>query len=1027
LRGKVDTNRESGTNELRDQVLRGAGQSVWGALAMTFIDDNGKRFVAARIYTVAPGATASRDVVTRMVTVEARLDLRELESLRESGFDKFSLERRFPAMTVHKTYDRFSQRLFDRLGIGANGDGAKALRLLARIQGGQHIPSVDGLYKQMVLEKPATYAAADDDVDDFRVVEETYEQMVTAAEKARLLSRLPELWDERNEALENEKLIDTFGVTRDGPTPLLHWHFTTEAALLETAVEANKVEREQVNTRLRDAEARQRQLKIDIDKTRRDQAANGGDRLDRLKLELQQLAEDLTVTESKRTAFDTRVALLNLNVSSEEDLFTAQLEAETFFSSFTDREAALEADRTALFEQGSPLTARRTDTITELDSLRQRKSLIPTGLHDARTTMAAAAGLDESDLPFVAELIDIDANQQDWRHAAEVAWHSIVRVMLVGARHHEQLSRAIDSIRMRRINFTGVDLVEYLERHGTDGYLSGKLIFKDSPFSGWVRDRLTQPGTDALCVSSTDQLAGPQQRITRSGQTRRGRDSAHGDYNSKPIIGFNNADLITSYETELADVDEQITNLRLRVTALETELRDLRAAAAAHQLVLDTAWETIDAASVEADITSHENDITRILETSDILAELARTLTELEKQLGEVDADLVRAGDRRNELNEAHATMCTRQDTIVTTLDDYAERGVTLTDAQAEHLNVVYASVADPTSLSGLPDGFKRLRSRLADNSRTERERAKKATDSLISIFEQYQAREAWYDPNRGTTIADYQAYRDELDQVTYDRLHEIREEWRQRLIKWTGERLVPLHGAFDSSIEDIEERLEPVNDILTSLPFGPQRDSLRIVLRRLNPADVIDFRRELKALSSGVTGDLTDDQAEARFRRLRNLTTHIRVSEPGSKTTNNRDAFLDVRKHVEITAVRLDAVGHQVATYAWLGDKSGGETQELVAFIVGAALRFQLGDEDRARPRFAPIFLDEGFVKSDSEFAGRAVGAWKGLGFQLIIGAPLDKVTALEPAMELLLSVTKGPKGYSHINEIRPADEPTP
>jgi hypothetical protein len=87
---------------------------------------------------------------------------------------------------------------------------------------------------------------------------------------------------------------------------------------------------------------------------------------------------------------------------------------------------------------------------------------------------------------------------------------------------------------------------------------------------------------------------------------------------------------------------------------------------------------------------------------------------------------------------------------------------------------------------------------------------------------------------------------------------------------------------------------------------------------------------------------------------------------------------------------------------------------------VVGAALRFQLGDESRTRPRFAPVFLDEGFVKSDSEFAGRAVAAWKGLGFQLIIGSPLDKVTALEPHMELVLSVTKNmTTGFSYITPL--------
>jgi uncharacterized protein YPO0396 len=97
------------------------------------------------------------------------------------------------------------------------------------------------------------------------------------------------------------------------------------------------------------------------------------------------------------------------------------------------------------------------------------------------------------------------------------------------------------------------------------------------------------------------------------------------------------------------------------------------------------------------------------------------------------------------------------------------------------------------------------------------------------------------------------------------------------------------------------------------------------------------------------------------------------------------------------------------------LGQKSGGETQELVAFIVGAALRYQLGDEDNARPTFAPVLLDEAFIKADSEFTGRAVTAWQHLGFQLIISAPNEKVTGLEPHMDRIIAVTKNPHGYSH------------
>jgi uncharacterized protein YPO0396 len=166
---------------------------------------------------------------------------------------------------------------------------------------------------------------------------------------------------------------------------------------------------------------------------------------------------------------------------------------------------------------------------------------------------------------------------------------------------------------------------------------------------------------------------------------------------------------------------------------------------------------------------------------------------------------------------------------------------------------------------------------------------------------------------------------------------------------------------------------------------------------------------KDLRALSSGSTSELAEADLEKRFVQLSRFMQQLRKPEHAVDGTSDRDRLLDVRRHVEIRAERYDHLSGELrATYRTLGEKSGGESQELVAFIVGSALRFRLGDEMRSRPRFAPVFLDEGFVKADSEFAGRAVRAWKGLGFQLIIGVPLDKVTGLEPHMDELLAITK-------------------
>jgi uncharacterized protein YPO0396 len=205
----------------------------------------------------------------------------------------------------------------------------------------------------------------------------------------------------------------------------------------------------------------------------------------------------------------------------------------------------------------------------------------------------------------------------------------------------------------------------------------------------------------------------------------------------------------------------------------------------------------------------------------------------------------------------------------------------------------------------------------------------------------------------------------------------------------------------------------------LRGLAFGPGRDRLQITMRALGSKDQDRFRQELKTLASNTTAHLDPDDVEDRFAELRAFIRRIRTTEDGG-TSGDRDYLLDVRRHVHIEAEALNAgTGAQISIYDSLGNKSGGETQELIAFIVGAALRYQLGNENQANPTYAPVFLDEGFVKSDAEFAGRAVNAWRGLGFQLIIAAPLDKVTAIEPYMEQILNVVKTADGHTRLQRV--------
>jgi len=166
---------------------------------------------------------------------------------------------------------------------------------------------------------------------------------------------------------------------------------------------------------------------------------------------------------------------------------------------------------------------------------------------------------------------------------------------------------------------------------------------------------------------------------------------------------------------------------------------------------------------------------------------------------------------------------------------------------------------------------------------------------------------------------------------------------------------------------------------------------------------------------------DATDAERERRYLRMAKVIDRIRRTAPDFAD------LVDVRRHVRLSAEKIDLDGHHVALYDHIGEKSGGESQELVAFIVGAALRYQLGDAGAARPRYAPVFLDEALIKADARFTGRAVGAWRGLGFQLVIGAPNDKFSALEPHVDLKYVVLKDAAGRSRTKPLAGLPEGTP
>ena len=246
--------------------------------------------------------------------------------------------------------------------------------------------------------------------------------------------------------------------------------------------------------------------------------------------------------------------------------------------------------------------------------------------------------------------------------------------------------------------------------------------------------------------------------------------------------------------------------------------------------------------------------------------------------------------------------------------------------------------------------------------------------------------------------------------QLVADDLPRARRDWLTKIDADLNQGLRTLLHQIDMDRREITRGLVPINTVLAGVPF---RDGSHLAIE---PADrpssnLQEFRQVVLAFTrdNPLGEDLFSDQAkiEASFRQLRkNMKNMTEASRAGESW---RQSVFDAREHVTFRAIETPCSGKPIV-HEGVSGMSGGEGQELIAFILGAALRYRLGEGSQTPPTYGSVLLDEGFVKADSDYTGRSLRALQELGFQLIIGAPREKATAFEDFVDIVAYISTDP-----------------
>ena len=1026
-RGKLDESRtEDGT---RQRVLRGDGRDTWSAISMTWADQSGTQFTAVRAWYVPSAARTLEDVVAVRATRDGELDLRDLERAAATRFSRPALTE--AGLSVYDTDRELTARLHSTLGIGAAGDGHKAVALLGRIQAGQQITTVDALYKAMVLEEPDTFATADAVVEQFDKLTGTRDQMITARQQVKALEPIRAYRADVDEAAARLRVIDEIGTFDDAASPAALWKHAHRLDLLRAAEADLQHRHHRARDLVAETEARVAAARAELDGVKETLWTSGGDRLASAQRELAAAEQRLATVQRARARLDEALAgLPGVSVTSEAEHAALVAQAHDALRDTETRNAARQELFDAMSEKKEAV-ADLADLQAERAAVTRRQDNIPGELHRARAALAEAAGLTPGDLPFVAELVEVRTEHEPWREAFNLALGAFATRLLLDASHLRAFRAAIDAVPLaRRIQFQGVptDLPDTVAVDSRT--LPGRLDYRTSPFTGWLRSELAQR-FDYVCVDTPGELAQHPRALTRAGQMSQGTRGAHGGRGQANVLGFTNTRRLADLDRRLDRARERVATAQAQVEAAEARLDGDDARRRSYESVLELTWSQVDVAGQQAAIdrweqviggvTSGSPEVTRLQRRAD---ELDTTISALTEQLGRSKGDVAALADRWSSVTD-------EVDVAQRALDEAEAQGTTVSDDQRAYLEGLLVAQREGASASSSGDdatedlrAFDDLLSRAGALLLADRQAAQQVIgtqrDALRRTFETFVER--WPDPNLGTDPdASFDDFERILVELETNGMHELEAEWRKSLLRLSGNDLTDLANALSRSVREIKERIRPVNDILADLPFADDEHRLRIDARDTQSTVVARFRKELRDLREVLATEATDGERERRYHRMAKVIDRIRRTSPDFAD------LVDVRRHVRLSAEKVDLDGEHVALYDHIGEKSGGESQELVAFIVGAALRYQLGDAGAARPRYAPVFLDEALIKADARFTGRAIGAWRGLGFQLVIGAPNDKFSALEPHVDLEYVVLKDETGRSRTKPIagvaRPED----
>jgi uncharacterized protein YPO0396 len=841
-------------------------------------------------------------------------------------------------------------------------------------------------------------------IGHFDDLNRAHEAVLKAKRQVEMLTPLVADW-QRHTTQEQEAA--TLCNCRDALTP---WFAERKLELLDTRLDNLAAEEQRQQGRIQNMEEQRRQEQVRERELRRTIAEHGGDRIEQLQEEIKRKEELLQRSRHKAQRHAKLLEELELQGPDDEESYLRQRrECERLREHTHEEETRLQND---INEESVTFASLRTEheqLDADIASLKSRRSNIGRAQISMRRAMCEALDVDEEQMPFAGELLQVAEEERDWEGAIERMLHNFGLSLLVPDELYAQVTAWVDKTHLgaRLVYFRVREYRSAQAAELKENSLARKLRIKpDSPFYPWL-EREVARRFDVACCTSAEEFRRETKGITRAGQIkapgeRHEKDDRHRiDDRSRFVLGWSNAAKIAALEENARKLQDEMAQVGTRIATLQQKQSTLKQRLEIiSKLDEYPDFSELNWRPLALEITRLEEEKQHLEQASDVLHTLGEQLREVEQSLIKTDAELRQAytdeARTQQKIADAHQQ---RQEAL-----SVYEEASALQQEHFPRLPDLYAKALEnqKLTLEGCEKREREMREWLQTRINNKNRALAHLRDKILDAMRCYRTEFPLETQEVDIAVESGHDYQEMLQQLQADDLPRFEARFKELLNENTIREVANFQSQLNRERETIKERIARINESLIQIDYNPGR----YIVLEAQPApdvDIRDFQTELRACTSGTLSATEDEQySEEKFLQVRRIIERFRGREGQTEQDKRWSAKVtDVRNWFAFAASeRWREDDSEYEHYADSGGKSGGQKEKLAYTVLAASLAYQFGLEWGAvRSRsFRFVVIDEAFGRGSDESAQYGLKLFAQLNLQLLIVTPLQKIHIIEP-----------------------------